>query len=224
MIGSVTTGVDPEANEICIDSGGLSENTYSARHEKGRYLLSLAVSAYPQLVSSGLFEKADIIGVTRKDGRSYFEDTVSITFPGPPEAELREEFGIPDEVNCFDCHTLKIGLESGIRFCKVYDAEFWRHPLPSMPSGWRLAHRFGIGLHFGSTRHEMIRDVYFFHHDMTHVFRHFGLELPQTLVSEPPGCIKLFGVTYHLGQDMRILKAKRYWYPNDPLLEKIEGI
>ncbi|MDR3607753.1 MAG: hypothetical protein P4M08_10275 [Oligoflexia bacterium] len=219
--------LDLEANEICLDAQGVSENTYSARHVRGRYLISLAVSTRPELLDSDVFNQADIVGLTEQDGRSYFEDVVSITFLGVPDSDLKKRIGVPDEVHCTDCYTLKIGLKTGHCYYKIYDSEFWRYPLPAMPAGWRLAHRFGIGRHFGSPRHENFRDLYFFHEDLNQVYAHFGQNSPTPLPElgeEPAGTQKLFGVTYESARNMRILKLKRYWYPKDPRLENIEKI
>ena len=214
---------DMNASEITMDARGVSENTYGPDLNLPEVVAIRAelFAAFPETLQED-FSTWDMIGKTVADGRNYFEDTISLTYKDVPSAEKLSEFGVPATVHCIDCHTVKFKLASLAKTLKVYDGNFAFYRLDLLPPGATVAHRFGVGRHFGDPRLAHLRDLYFFHPSVAAVSAHFDTALPEVAGDSVEGT-KLFGVCYD-ARDRRIVKLKRYLYPGDWSLAHPERI
>lgn len=218
--------------ELTIDANGIAENTYG-RHQESTpevaSLISLVADVFPDFLTDSSFKTWEMIGFTKADGITYFEDTVSVVYRGVPQKTtpvVARVFNPHPESQFLDYYVIKYGLKSQLEVLKVYDATFGLHPLPNLPLGARLLTQMGVGVHFGSVEHQNFRDVYFAHPNanaIEYFASYHHLKYPSHYDDErwrEREYLYGYGLTYDVSS-LNLLKLKRYFFPHDPALKKL---
>lgn len=214
--------------ELTIDAVGVAEDTYGRKQEHLQEvvdLLTLVASKFTGFMTKPSFKDWEMIGFTKADGITYFEDTVSVVYRGFPWDVVKDYGGSSPESVLLDYYVIKYQLQSLTTVLKCYDSTFGLHPLVELPYMSRLLTQMGVGVHFGSEVHEHFRDVYFVNSDVAIVKSYcneFGLKYPKYDDDNnlDPSYLYGFGVTYD-SRNCKPIKMKRYFFPHDPSLSKL---
>lgn len=204
--------------ELTVDGAGISEITYKRGdpdENRGYALIETLLRVHPTLDCS----KWEMIGFT-KAGANIPVDTIGIVMKGHPPEEMLSKYNPHPSSSFADYYQLKVGLDGSEPVLKVYDLTLGVHPLPMLPEGTAIHHNQGIGVHFGCPLRANHRDVYFTHNSASKMMSWaecVGVQFPYYGDEETPDLLLGMGVTWDV-RTFRVLKLKRYFFPNDPLL------
>jgi hypothetical protein len=205
--------------EITIDKTGISEITYKRGDPDdyhGYALVELALRRHPAVD----FSAWEMVGFTKADGISTFVDTIGVVIKGQPPQSLLNKYPVHPNSEFADYFQLKVGTDGSEPVVKFYDLTLGLYPLPSFPQGTSILANQGIGVYFGDRRRHL-HDVYFTHTNFYKVSEWAEsqkIEFPFYGDEKTPGITLGFGATWD-ERDFKIVKLKRYFFPNDPLLK-----
>lgn len=155
------------------------------------------------------------------DGITYDEETIYVSLNDAPKngllyKQVEETLGTEEAERIPRDYAIKCALRSGTYRIKVYDRDILRHQVPGLPSGARLSAGSGISYHIDASH---IKDMYFLHKDSWIVGEFYQQVMPVHSCFDDTDVdhYKGFAVTYD-SNTMHVLKMKRYYFPQDPLM------
>jgi hypothetical protein len=223
---NIVPGINNNPLEITLDSKGVVEKTYGRIHAHLPEVVELVNLILTNFPNSDI-NNWEMIGLTKADHVTYFEDTVALVYKGVPSLNLIKEFtGVWNENSKFsDFYMIKYQLESKTKVLKVYDECFGIYQLPKMPEGVAIQTNQGIGVHFGSQKHEKFRDFYFVTTRTDTVEKYALANILPFPENHDNHAWKTepyqygWGITYD-AVTLKPIKVKRYFFPHDPTLKK----
>jgi hypothetical protein len=227
-LNSIVPGKNNNPLEVTLDSKGVVEKTYGRVHEnlpEVIELLNLILSNFP----NADINNWEMVGITKADDTTYFEDTVALVYKGVPSTQVLREFlgdkKCNDNSRFSDFYMIKYQLESKTKVLKVYDECFGIYQLPKIPEGIAIQTNQGIGVHFGSKKHENFRDFYFVTTRTDTIEKYATSNILPFPENDDNDAWKTepyqygWGITFD-AVDLKPIKLKRYFFPHDPTLKK----
>lgn len=199
--------IDLESIEIQYNSNKSLELSYRLNSKVGENLFIEACNRSQEFIIDK--EKIELISYAPSDDTTVINSAIALVYNEPYSKRH----------SLCNYHVRKLD-PSGSILIKEYDSDFWRHPNIQLPKYARLAQQFGLG-HYPHNNSIDFYDMYFFSESLIEVQQHYGLQLilPNEVSSQKLG---LYGITYD--SNLKPLKLKRYYYPNDPNLELPEKL
>lgn len=209
--------ISPYAEEVTICRGRVEENLFDAKTVPQEILYCFldeigtrfGIGIDLKNLQQFSFQAADKIG--------YQEDKFMAVYSGGRTKYVEYNIDVKDP---HDDYCVNFYIESKTTSVKFYDLSLDSYDKPRLPEGSQLASPFGHGI--GEDRQR--QDVYFCHHDMEAVVRHFQLPSPGLdvirSIDNNLNIVKIFGLSFD-SSTLKPLKLKRYFYPQDPQMNYI---
>lgn len=164
-------------------------------------------------------EAWEYVAFQTKDGVTYDQDTLYLSLINAPKngilyKKVEKALGRKEAERLPRDYAIKCGLKSKTYRIKVYDRDILRHQLPGLPTGARFSTGSGISYHIDKPH---FKDMYFLHKNVSIVRDFYNCTMPQhkDLDDTDVDYFKGFAVTFDQNT-LKILKMKRYFFPQDP--------
>lgn len=243
ILKSLPEDLDLYAQEVTLDTNGLSENTYplvmnpnklasNLSQYTGSYLLGILCAAVPLLneLDSPIKPSRDwfMIGRSEANGVNYFEDTIGVSVNNYPSEELLAYLNIPKSRAQYHhgFYSLKFKLESKKTVLKITESFLdFDYPLNiNLPEN--MARFPEEGRHINDPQLAQFRDIYTIYkltgdRDKEKLEDHFGVEVP--FYGLPSDRFIYLGILYDIEKN-KTAKVKQYYYPNRNLVDVVKKI
>lgn len=199
-----------EIVEIQVDHKNNVESSYRVDYLSIYQILSI------KEIFSLAFNLSDIelVSIHNKDDIINYSEIITISYKGQVPNILRSIFALDLNYKFADYYVLKFDLVNKKFYLKTYDFNFYKYIIPQLPVNSYLANQFGVSSYHGKEELKDTHDVYFFN-SRTDTVQSF-YKLGSAEMHTPTSHLALYGISYNLGpKSLKILKLKRYFYPND---------
>ena len=206
--------IDFDAVEIQLDTDGQIENSYRVTSKKGLLLVNKVLSKLPNCNLFKDLSKIELISEHKADSVSYKQDAVVLVFNTLPKVSI--------DVPLLDYYGVKVFLNSGEVLYKYYREYSFNTILGKIFNDcsfdYKTATEFGIGFYGDDMSVSSFLDFYIYTKHVSPLYDWFGFNQPDLSKKFLNVNTALFGLTYDTGYK-KIVKIKRYIYPNDLRLE-----
>lgn len=213
------SALDFDAVEVQVDTDGTVENSYRVTSNKGLHLLNKGIKAVPNCLLFNDLSKIELISEHKADNVTYNEDAVVLVFNENPN----RDFDVPLR----DYYAVKIFLDSGQILYKYYREYCFNTILGKIFNDfhfdYKIANEFGIGFYGEDMSVSPFLDFYIYTKHVSQVYDWFGFNQPDLSKKFLNVNTGLFGLTYDT-DCKKVVKIKRYLYPNDLSLNRPELI
>lgn len=207
--------IDFDAVEIQLDNDGCVENSYRVTSKKGLLLVNKVLSKLPNCNLFNDLSKIELISEHKADSVSYKQDAVVLVFNTLPEKKL--------DVPLRDYYGVKVFLETGKIVYKYYREYAFNTILGKIFYGcdfdYKTATEFGIGFYGDDMSVSPFLDFYIYTKHISRLYDWFNVEQPDLSKHFLDVNTALFGLTVENNSKKKVVKIKRYLYPNDLRLE-----
>lgn len=201
-----------EVIERQIDNDGTIEDSYRLESKNGLLLKNKIMRTDIKYLS--LLHDVELISYHPTDNHTFDDETVCVIYNTLPTKDLCEQYNLSMPLR--DYYGVKINLKTGkltYKFYKEIENETFDIPVKE----YIMGNEFGIG--FYPTNN--YTDFYFYTKYVEEVYKNYGVEEPEESKKYHNVNLALFGVTM-CGD--KVIKVKRYLYPNDIGIENKEHI
>jgi hypothetical protein len=216
---------DPQSKVVMIGHEGARVG-YEMHHINNRTtrqdvtaLVSPLYTQFPDVLEAEPFW--EYIAFQTPDGITYGEDTIYVSLYNAPYMgalynRVAAALGENEADRIPRDYAIKCGLKTQTYRIKVYDRDILNHQLPGLPRGARYSAGSGISYHVDAPN---IKDMYFLHRNPVAVASFYGHSMPThpDLDDVDTEHFKGFAVTFDAAT-LSVLKMKRYFFPQDPLM------